>query len=106
MLAIQNILVPVDFSDRSIVAAEHAVEMAKRFDSRLLFAHFVPPSPYEYAAFDEGFYAASSWPNLDQVRESLDRRMQQLVEQVKSMEGVKQVNNEIVVGLVYQEWNV
>ena len=83
MLTIQHILVPVDFSDRSIVAAEHAVELAKKFDARLLFAHFVPPSPYEYAAFDEGFFAASSWPNLEQVRESLERRMQQLIDRVK-----------------------
>lgn len=32
--------------------------------------------------------------------------IEELVEQIKGMEGVKQVNNEIVVGLVYQEWNV
>lgn len=83
MLAIQNILVPVDFSDRSVVAAEHAVELGKKFGSRLVFAHLVPPSPYEYAAFDEGFYAASAWPNLEQVRESLERRMQALIGQVK-----------------------
>jgi nucleotide-binding universal stress UspA family protein len=83
MLAIRNILVPVDFSDRSIAAAEHAVQLGKKFQARLYFAHFVPPSPYEYAAFDEGFYAASAWPNLEQVRESLERRMDQLIENVK-----------------------
>ncbi|HEX9844466.1 MAG TPA: cytidylate kinase family protein [bacterium] len=32
--------------------------------------------------------------------------IEELVEQIKAMEGVRQVNNEIVVGLVYQEWNV
>ena len=32
--------------------------------------------------------------------------IEDLVEQVKTMDGVKQVDNEIVVGLVYQEWNV
>ena len=30
----------------------------------------------------------------------------EIVEQVQAMEGVRHVNNEIVVGLVYQEWNV
>jgi cytidylate kinase len=30
----------------------------------------------------------------------------ELVEQIRTLEGVHQVNNEIVVGLVYQEWNV
>jgi cytidylate kinase len=32
--------------------------------------------------------------------------IEELVEQIKGMDGVRQVNNEIVVGLVYQEWNV
>ena len=32
--------------------------------------------------------------------------VEEVVEKVKTMEGVRQVNNEIVVGLVYQEWNV
>lgn len=91
MLAIRNILVPVDFSDRSVAAAEHAVELGKKLGSRLVFAHFVPPSPYEYAAFDEGFYAASAWPNLEQVRESLERRMDQLIEKVKPSGPVEKV---------------
>ncbi|MDH4247103.1 MAG: cytidylate kinase family protein [Deltaproteobacteria bacterium] len=32
--------------------------------------------------------------------------VEDLVEHVRKIEGVRQVNNEIVVGLVYQEWNV
>jgi cytidylate kinase len=32
--------------------------------------------------------------------------IEQLVDQVRQLPGVKAVNNEIVVGLVYQEWNV
>jgi nucleotide-binding universal stress UspA family protein len=91
MLTIRNILVPVDFSERSVKAAEHAVELAKKFGSKLYFAHFVPPSPYEYAAFDEGFYAASAWPNLEQVRESLDWRMDQLIGKVKPTGPVEKV---------------
>ena len=79
MLAIHNILVPVDFSDRSAAAAEHAAHLAKKFQSKLLFAHFVPPSPYEYAAFSEGSYSGAVWPDLDQVRESLEKRMGQLI---------------------------
>jgi nucleotide-binding universal stress UspA family protein len=91
MLAIRNILVPVDFSGRSIAGAEHAVELGKKFGARLCFAHFVPPSPYEYAAFDEGFYAASAWPSLEQVRESLEKRMDQLIETVKPAGQVEKV---------------
>ncbi len=32
--------------------------------------------------------------------------IEHLVDQIQKLEGVKAVNNEIVVGLVYQEWNV
>ncbi|MCB1021273.1 MAG: universal stress protein [Bryobacterales bacterium] len=83
MLSVKKILVPVDFSDRSVAAAEHAVELAKKFGAKLYFAHFVPPSPYEYAAFDEGFYAASAWPDLEKVREPLVKRMDELLAKVK-----------------------
>ncbi|MEZ5363602.1 MAG: universal stress protein [Bryobacterales bacterium] len=91
MLNIKKILVPVDFSDRSVAAAEHAVELAKKFEAKLYFAHFVPPSPYEYAAFDEGFYAASAWPDLEKVREPLVKRMGELIEKVKPKGEVEQI---------------
>ena len=91
MLTIQKILVPVDFSGRSEAAAEHAAELAKKFDAKLCFAHFVPPSPYEYAAFDEGFYAAAAWPNLEEVRESLTRRMDALIAKAAPHREVEQV---------------
>lgn len=32
--------------------------------------------------------------------------VEEVVERIKALDGVRQVNNEIVVGLVYQEWNV
>jgi osmotically-inducible protein OsmY len=32
--------------------------------------------------------------------------IESIVDEIQKMEGVKAVNNEIVVGLVYQEWNV
>jgi cytidylate kinase len=37
---------------------------------------------------------------------SNEAMVEQLVEQIRRLEGVKGVENEIVVGLVYQEWNV
>lgn len=78
MMRLASILVPVDFSKRSVLAAEHGAALARRFDSRLTFVHVVPPSPYEYAAFDEGFYAAASWPTLDEVRVELTKRLEEL----------------------------
>jgi osmotically-inducible protein OsmY len=37
---------------------------------------------------------------------SHESTLDQLVKQIESIDGVKQVNNEIVVGVVYHEWNV
>ena len=37
---------------------------------------------------------------------SNESMVDEMVKEVAKLEGVKQVNNEIVVGLVYQEWNV
>ena len=82
MLKIKKILAPVDFSERSEHAVEHANAVADRFDAALVLAHIIPPSPYEYAAFDEGFYAAANWPTLDQVREGFERQMSALVAKV------------------------
>lgn len=42
MLTIGTVLVPVDFSERSIKAAEHASLIAKRFDSQVILLHVVP----------------------------------------------------------------
>jgi nucleotide-binding universal stress UspA family protein len=88
MLAIRNILVPLDFSDRSVGAAEHAVELAKKFHSKLHFAHFIPPPPHEYAAFNEGFYASSSWPNVEE-RRALERRMDEVLAKVRPVGDVE-----------------
>ena len=60
---IKTVLVPVDFSERSAAAAEHAVAMANRFESLALFLHVVPPVPYEYAAFEGGYQAGALWPS-------------------------------------------
>lgn len=81
-MKIQNILVPVDFSERSEHGAQHALALARHFDAKLTFLHVVPPSPYEYAAFDEGFYAAATWPQAPEVRETLLKRLDELAQRV------------------------
>ncbi len=42
MFEIRTVVVPMDFSERSMAAAQHAVAIAKRFDSQLLFLHVIP----------------------------------------------------------------
>lgn len=44
MKSVENILVPVDFSDESIIGLEAAVEIAQKFDCKINLVHFVLPS--------------------------------------------------------------
>lgn len=71
MLQLKTILAPIDFSRRSLAAAEHAGVLAKRFGSRLVFVHVIPVSPYEYGAFESGLYVGSKWPSESQIEEKL-----------------------------------
>lgn len=48
MLRIRNILAPVDFSDKSEAAAEHAAVLARGFGARLTLLHVFEPVPHEY----------------------------------------------------------
>ena len=43
---------------------------------------------------------------LEGTLTSHEAMIDQIVEEVERLEGVKHVNNEIIVGLVYHEWNV
>jgi nucleotide-binding universal stress UspA family protein len=43
MNSLAKILLPVDFSERSTLAARYARELAVRFDSEVLLAHVLPP---------------------------------------------------------------
>lgn len=83
MLEIRTIIVPIDFSKRSEPSIEHADALAQLFDARLEIVHVVPPSPHEYAAFDEGFYAAAAAPGLQRFQEALEQRMTSTLERRK-----------------------
>lgn len=50
MTTIKTILAPIDFSDGSAVAAQHAVAMAMHFGSRIIFAHVIESAPPESRA--------------------------------------------------------
>ncbi len=54
MPTIKTILAPVDFSDRSAVAAQHATALAMHFGSRVIFAHVIDAAPPEYRALTLG----------------------------------------------------
>lgn len=91
MLSINRILVPIDFSDRSTAAAEHAVLIANHFHSELIFVHVIPLSPYHYAAFESGYYTGAAWPSEAEMETTLRRQLSELVENVSSERPVEEV---------------
>lgn len=70
MLSIHSILAPIDFSDRSTVAAQHAVALSMHFDAKVIFAHVIEAPPDEYRAFALGhaFEESSEFHTAMQVR--------------------------------------
>jgi nucleotide-binding universal stress UspA family protein len=47
MLAIDTILTPIDFSEKSKAAAEQAVALAMHFDAAVLLLHVLPATPHD-----------------------------------------------------------
>ena len=91
MLELHSILVPVDFSERSTAAAEHAVAMADRFRSQLIFLHVLAPGPYEYGGFEGGYYPAGVWPSESDIEAEFRRQLEALVEKVAPGRGVEKL---------------
>ena len=54
MLPLNRILVPVDFSDRSVAAVRYARNLACHFRSELTLVHVLPSIPYEMGGFEFG----------------------------------------------------
>jgi nucleotide-binding universal stress UspA family protein len=91
MLELKTIVVPVDFSKRSLAAAEHGVALAKRFRSQLVFVHVVPVSPYDYAAYESGFYTGAAWPSDEQIQQRLAKELDALVSGVSPPVSIEKV---------------
>ena len=84
MQALKTILVPLDFSERSRLAAAQAVELAKHFESNLIFAHVVVPVEPSYANFEEGAYIDRSLPTTEELVAGAERQMDAFIAGVKS----------------------
>ncbi|MCX6622007.1 MAG: universal stress protein, partial [Acidobacteria bacterium] len=50
MFTLRRILLPIDFSERSLAAARYAEVLARRFQARLTLLHVLPPPHYEFTA--------------------------------------------------------
>lgn len=94
----KRILVPVDFSDTSRLAAEHALDLARATGGQLLFLHVLDA---RYTSMLVGYglqVAPMTPPDLDDIaRESLDRFLGEL-----DLEGVPH-ESELRVGLPADE---
>ncbi|MGA2132580.1 MAG: universal stress protein [Bryobacteraceae bacterium] len=54
MKSLAKILLPVDFSERSLGAAHYARTLAERFGSELILLHVLTPPHYEFGALEVG----------------------------------------------------
>jgi nucleotide-binding universal stress UspA family protein len=93
MLEIKLILCPVDFSEFSITAYDHALSLADHYRAKLVAQHIVELSRYPFAD-----YAASAGDYMEFCRTMREGGKQQLQEFVK-----KHTNNEIQAELVARE---
>ena len=59
MPPVSKILVPVDFSDRSVAAVHYAGNLACHFQSELILLHVLPPLPYAMGGFEFGGVAVT-----------------------------------------------
>jgi nucleotide-binding universal stress UspA family protein len=86
MQPIKTILAPIDFSDRSAVAAQHAVALAQHFGSRVIFSHVIEAAPAEFRAqaLGHAFEEAEWFPHDTQelIRAASRERLGKLVADV------------------------
>src|SRR5205085_10161869 len=54
MQSLSKILLPVDFSERSLGAARYAKFLAAHFHSEITLLHSITPLPYEFGALEGG----------------------------------------------------
>ncbi len=75
MLPLDKILVPVDFSDRSVAAVRYARNLACHFHSDLILTHVLPSIPYEMGGFEFGgvVMADSFQDRVEEARGDLDQ---------------------------------
>lgn len=95
MLSLKTILVPVDFSERSVHAAEHAVVLANQFQSKMVLAHVIPPAPFEYAAFDGGAYTGTSMQREQELRGAVEQRICALAMKIS---GKQAIETQVLIG--------
>lgn len=97
VIALQRIMVPLDFSDHSHKALRYAVKLAEQFGSELELVNVVTPVVYA-----EGMVLPAAMENLDTVTEEHSKRA---LEKISREEGVKElkVKTTVLLGNPYDE---
>lgn len=84
MLKIKSILVPIDFSEHSRPAADHALNLANHFDAKVTFVHAVEPIPYTFPPYEAGFAGAMAIPPAKEVVQSVSKALDKFVTQLSA----------------------
>ena len=87
---IQRIVVPIDFSEPSIRAAQYAAALARRLDASLHLVHVFEPSDLASGPFE--FYGKPPATMLDQM---YWEKRRQLVAIGSSLEGATNITSEV-----------
>lgn len=87
---IKRILVPVDFSDHSVAAVEHAVSLAEKFGADLSVIHVIPTyaPPIPVASGVEGTMVA---PPADKLKQRAAKSLAELGEQFAPGKAINQI---------------
>ncbi len=85
MIKINNILLPTDFSKRSLAAAEYAVELARQYGAKLHVLHVLEKTPPILAmrTFD-----LSEEKIIETIEEEAKQSMNETLEKIKEKNGV------------------
>src|ERR1044071_9035696 len=78
MPTVSNILLPVDFSERSLGAAQYAKVLAERYRSEITLLHVVTPVHYEFGALEGCAMLGEIYADrVQQAQDNLDQFLQE-----------------------------
>ena len=80
MLDLKTIIAPVDLSERSRVAVEHAVALRNQFGSNMVFVHVIPMLPDEHPVNIRGLYPEAHWHGFEDLNAKLYDQMKALID--------------------------
>jgi nucleotide-binding universal stress UspA family protein len=94
----KKILLPLDFSDASMIAFEHALDFAKKFNSEILLVHVLENSFYIH----DIFLPQTKVISRDNLGEIAENKLSELSQRVGNEHGIT-VNYEVLQGKVSKE---